>query len=138
MGARQARVLDPLLQFMKGIRTACRILLAEEWREAIHLGEVPPNPLDLEHGFIHLSPEEALRDTITLHFSRSEELVVLSLNVAKLGSALKWEHVASRDGAFPHLHQRAIPWDAIEWVRSGTGLDVLDAPTTQRPSLFDS
>jgi len=115
-----------------------RILLAEQWSEAILLGEVLPNTLDRKDGFIHLSPEQALRETIALHFSKRSDLVVLSLEVARLGSALKWEHVTSRGGAFPHLHQRAIPWEAIESVRSGIGLDVLEAPATQRPSRFDN
>ena len=58
---------------------------------------------DLRDGFIHLSAREQVPGTIERHFAGETGLVVLEIDAARLGDALRWE--PSRDGVpFPHLY----------------------------------
>jgi uncharacterized protein (DUF952 family) len=69
---------------------------------------------DLRDGFIHLSAAHQLAGTLAKYFAGQEGLVLLAVDPARLGPALKWE--TSRGGAlFPHLY---APLDlaAVLWV----------------------
>jgi uncharacterized protein (DUF952 family) len=69
---------------------------------------------DLRDGFIHLSAAHQLAGTLAKYFAGQEGLVLLAVDPARLGPALKWE--ASRGGAlFPHFY---APLDlaAVLWV----------------------
>ncbi|NWH09603.1 MAG: DUF952 domain-containing protein [Alphaproteobacteria bacterium] len=57
---------------------------------------------DRRDGFIHLSGASQLRGTLERHFKGQDGLVLLTLDSAALGQALRWE--PSRGGQlFPHL-----------------------------------
>ncbi len=59
--------------------------------------------MDRKDGFIHFSTRDQLAATARRHFAGQQDLVVLAVEAAALGSALRWE--PSRGGAlFPHLH----------------------------------
>lgn len=66
---------------------------------------------DARDGFVHLSTAAQVPGTLARHFAGEPRLVVLRVDGARLGDALRWE--VSRGGAlFPHLYA-ALPVDAI-------------------------
>lgn len=68
-------------------------------------------PVDLEDGYIHLSTREQAAETVARHFAGQDDLVMLMIDLAPFGEALKWE--ASRGGAlFPHLYA-PLPMKAV-------------------------
>ena len=70
---------------------------------------------DARHGFIHFSRAEQLQGTAAKHFSGQKELVLVAVNEALLGAALKWE--LSRGGAhYPHLYQE-LDVSLVEWIK---------------------
>lgn len=86
------------------------------WAEAQTTGEVVP-PGFAREGFVHCSTRDQVAGTIERHFAGTDELVLLELDQASLGAALRWEE--SRPGeAYPHVYRplvladvvRAIPW----------------------------
>ena len=73
------------------------------WREAEAAGAFRGAPVDLADGFIHFSTAEQVRETAAKHFAGQADLVLVSVDEARLGPALRWE--PSRGGAlFPHLY----------------------------------
>ena len=85
----------------------------DEWAAAQVAGVVAPPSLVAE-GFVHCSTAEQLDDTIARHFAGVDELVLLRLEPAGLGDALRWEE--SRPGeAFPHVY-RGIGLDEVAEV----------------------
>ena len=86
------------------------------WTEAQTTGEIVPPGFSAE-GFVHCSTQGQLVGTIERHFAGTDELVLLELDQAALGAALRWEE--SRPGeVYPHVYRplvladvvRAIPW----------------------------
>lgn len=71
---------------------------------------------DARDGFIHLSAGHQLDATLATHFAGQEGLVIVALDVARLGPALKWEP-SRGEALFPHLY---APLDlaAMVWVES--------------------
>lgn len=60
-------------------------------------------PVDLADGYIHLSTETQLTETVNKHFAGQNDLHVVAVDLAVLGTAVKWE--PSRGGAlFPHVY----------------------------------
>jgi uncharacterized protein (DUF952 family) len=83
------------------------ILKRSEWDEAIRNGSYAP-PSVASEGFIHCSTIEQVVETANLYFRGQPELVVLSIDEARLASPLKYEGPASAgerpDSLFPHLY----------------------------------
>ncbi len=80
-----------------------KICAAAEWREAESAGVYSGSAIDRRDGFIHFSTAEQVRETAARHFAGQPDLVLVSVDPAKLGYRLKWE--PSRGGAlFPHLY----------------------------------
>lgn len=86
------------------------------WDAARSTGEIIPPGFAAE-GFVHCSTTSQLVGTIERHFTGIDELVLLELDRAALGEALRWEE--SRPGErYPHVYRplvladvvRAIPW----------------------------
>ncbi|WP_240540097.1 DUF952 domain-containing protein [Salinarimonas soli] len=85
------------------------------WREAERAGLFAGAPVDLADGYIHFSTGEQARETAARHFAGQENLVLVAVDAARLGEALRWE--PSRGGAlFPHLYG-PLPMAAVLWVR---------------------
>lgn len=78
-----------------------KVLAAEAWRRA---GEsYPGGDDDRRDGFVHFSTAQQLAETLRRHFAGAGPLVLLEVDVAALGEALRWE--PARGGAlFPHLY----------------------------------
>ena len=84
-------------------------VLAE--REDIYAGSAK----DREDHFIHFSTAEQVMDTLKRHFADAGELVLVAVDPATLGEALKYE--PARGGAlFPHLYA-ALPVTSVKWVK---------------------
>ena len=93
-----------------------RILTAEEWARFEAAGWFEGAALDRRDGFIHLSAEDQVEGTLAAHFPDRAGLVLVEIDAAVLGAALRWE--ASRDGAqFPHLYA-TLPLAAVRSARS--------------------
>lgn len=85
------------------------------WREAEAAGRFEGAPVDLEDGYIHFSTAAQARETAAKHFARQDDLLLVAVDAAALGPALKWE--PSRGGAlFPHLYA-TLPLSAVLWAR---------------------
>jgi uncharacterized protein (DUF952 family) len=80
-----------------------RILTDQAWTAARAAGKFAGSEHDLRDGFIHFSTATQLAETAAKHYAGQSELVLLEVEVAALGAALRWE--PSRGGAlFPHLY----------------------------------
>ena len=80
-----------------------KILAADAWAAAQRLGRFEGAGIDLTDGYIHLSTAAQAPQTARLHFAGQAGLVLLRIDAAMLGAALKWE--PSRGGQlFPHLY----------------------------------
>lgn len=68
-------------------------------------------PVDLADGYIHLSTEAQLTETVDKHFAGQDDLHVAAVDLAALGSAVRWE--PSRGGQlFPHIYGD-LPLNAV-------------------------
>ena len=89
-----------------------KICRTEEWQAA---GAYPGSKKDQEDGFLHFSTADQLMGTLTRYYAGANDLVLIAVEAAALGSALRYE--PSRDGQmFPHLYG-SLPRDAVRWVR---------------------
>ncbi len=80
-----------------------KIVARDLWVEAERTGSLIGAPVDLADGYIHFSTASQVRETARRHFSGQSDLLLVSVNVDRLGDKLKWE--PSRGGdLFPHLY----------------------------------
>jgi len=83
--------------------TLYKIVPATLWREAERDGRFRGSPVDRSDGFIHFSTAAQVAETAAKHFAGQGDLLLVRVDDALLGPALKWE--PSRGGAlFPHLY----------------------------------
>lgn len=74
------------------------------WEQARQGGRYFGSIDDARDGFIHLSAPEQVAATLVRHFANQDDLVLIGVDVSRLGKALRWE--PSRGGAlFPHLYE---------------------------------
>lgn len=73
------------------------------WAEAESERVFRGAPVDFADGYIHFSTAAQVGETLAKHFSGQTDLMLVEVDTARLGEALKWE--PSRGGAlFPHLY----------------------------------
>ena len=90
---------------------AFKVLTQAEHEEFVETGTFAGSAVDRADGFIHLSTAAQLASTLDRHFAGQSGLVVLAVDLAALGDAVRWE--PARGGAlFPHVY-RALPRDAV-------------------------
>jgi uncharacterized protein (DUF952 family) len=83
--------------------TIYKIGSASLWRAAEKAGVFHGSEDDRRDGFIHFSTADQVEETAAKHFAGQADLLLIAVDSAKLGDALKWE--PSRGGAlFPHLY----------------------------------
>jgi uncharacterized protein (DUF952 family) len=88
---------------MKPMPVIYKICPTALWLEATRAGVFRGSAIDLSDGFIHFSTPEQVAETAAKHFAGERDLVLVRVDVNKLGEKLKWE--PSRGGAlFPHLY----------------------------------
>jgi uncharacterized protein (DUF952 family) len=87
---------------------AYKIVSRLEWDAAVSAGVFAGAAIDLQDGYIHLSTAAQAPETARRYFAGQDRLVLVRLDVARLGPALKWE--PSRGGdLFPHLYAPLDP-----------------------------
>ena len=85
------------------------------WREAERTGIFHGAAIDHADGFIHLSTATQVRETAAKHFAGEPDLLLVAVEEARLGEALRYE--PSRGGdLFPHLYA-PLPLAAVRWVK---------------------
>ena len=83
--------------------TAYKIFTAEQWAQFRSCGVFMGAPVDLADGYIHLSAADQVQGTLEKHFAGQSGLVIAEIDLAALGTTIKWE--VSRGGAlFPHIY----------------------------------
>jgi uncharacterized protein (DUF952 family) len=81
---------------------AYKLVDRAEWTAALAAGAYAGSALDRADGYIHMSTSAQLAETARRHYAGRSDLVLVEVDLAPLGEALKWE--ASRGGdLFPHL-----------------------------------
>ncbi len=96
-------------------KTVYKICTRAEWETAVADGRFEGSAVDVADGFIHFSTAEQAVETAQKHFAGQRDLVLVGVDVERLGSAVNWE--PSRGGAlFPHLYA-ALPVSAAIWVK---------------------
>lgn len=95
------------------------------WETAQQAGVFTGAGIDVADGYIHFSTAAQTSETARLHFHGQTGLVLLEVETAALGPALRYER--SRDGVlFPHLYG-ALPASAVRQVWDLT-VDATGAP----------
>jgi len=93
-----------------------KIFRRTEWDALCAGGHSAGAPVDLSDGFIHLSTSAQVTETAARHFAGESDLVLVALDSAALGAALRWE--PSRGGdLFPHLYRDMTLADVV-WDKS--------------------
>ncbi len=81
------------------------------WQKAVEAGVFLGAPVDEQDGFIHFSTAAQVVETAARHFAGQDDLMLVAVDTARLGDALKWE--PSRGGElFPHLYS-SLPLEAV-------------------------
>ena len=84
-------------------RLIYKIVGEHEWLAATAEGRFIGSAVDIDDGFIHFPTAGQVAETAERHFSGRKGLLLVAVETAALGAALKWE--PSRGGAlFPHLY----------------------------------
>lgn len=82
---------------------AYKVLTAEQYDQLKTDGVFRGAPVDLADGYIHMSTRQQAAETVAKHFAGQDRLVMLMVDLAPFGDAIRWE--VSRGGAlFPHLY----------------------------------
>lgn len=99
-----------------------RIATLADWNAAVASGHYEGSADDRRDGFLHFSTRAQVRGTFEKHYAGKGDLVILTIDPAKLPKPLIWE--PSRGGAlFPHLYD-VLPVSAVtEITFLGQALD---------------
>jgi uncharacterized protein (DUF952 family) len=82
---------------------AYKICAASDWERAVAAGAYAGAPVDIADGYIHLSTAAQIGDTLRRHFAGRAGLVLVAIDLGKLGDTVRWE--PSRGGdLFPHIY----------------------------------
>ena len=96
-------------------RIIYKIATRAQWTEAERAGVFAGAPIDLADGYIHFSTASQAKETAAKHFAGQADLLLVAVDAAKLGDALKYE--VSRGGdLFPHLYA-PLDLSAVIWVK---------------------
>jgi uncharacterized protein (DUF952 family) len=102
---------DPATPPSSLIYNLCR---RPDWEAAQRLGRYEGSADDRRDGFIHFSTATQVAESARRHRAGVADLLLLVIDVAPLGTALRWE--PSRGGQlFPHLYA-ALPVSAVSAV----------------------
>ena len=91
-----------------------KIVPRTEWQAGS--GDYHGSAHDRADGFLHFSTAAQLPETLRRYYAGQDDLMLVAVDAAALGAALKWEYSASRDEDFPHLYA-PLSCDAIKWAR---------------------
>ena len=90
----------------ESVTTIYTLVRGEDWRAAQAVGEYRGSADDTRDGFLHFSTAAQVRASAARHRAGERDLLLVEVDVAALGDALRWEPAAggSRPGLFPHLY----------------------------------
>lgn len=91
-----------------------KIVPRAEWEASS--GDYEGSAHDRADGFLHFSTAAQLPETLRRYYADKDDLILVAVDAAALGAALKWEHSPSRGEDFPHLYA-ALSCDAMKWAR---------------------
>ncbi len=91
-----------------------KIVPRAEWMASS--GDYDGSAHDRADGFLHFSTASQLPETLRLYYAGQSDLMLVAVDAAACGAALKWEHSASRGEDFPHLYA-PLSCDAMKWAR---------------------
>lgn len=92
-----------------------KILPETEWSAALGAGAFHGSGIDIADGYIHFSTAAQMVETAAKHFTGRSNLMLVAVDDAMLGDALKYE--VSRGGAlFPHLF-RPLSVSEATWAK---------------------
>ena len=103
---------------------AYKVLTHQQMIELERDGVFEGAPIDLADGYIHLSSEDQLAETVAKHFAGQEGLHLVVVDLTVLGDAVKWE--PSRGGQlFPHVYaplplSAALAYGPLERAADGS------------------
>lgn len=80
-----------------------KILRRAEWIAAQQSGVFAGSRDDERDGFVHLSAAHQVRGVCGRYFADESAVVLLTIEAARLGPALKWE-TSHKGEAYPHLY----------------------------------
>lgn len=100
------------------------LVRAADWGAALAAGRYEGGADDRRDGFLHFSTAAQLRESAARHRAGQADLLLVTVEAAVLGAALRWEPSGGRrPGLFPHLHG-PLPLAA---VRSTTPVPIDEA-----------
>jgi uncharacterized protein (DUF952 family) len=91
-----------------------KIVPRAEWEAGS--GDYHGSAHDRADGFLHFSTAVQLPETLRRYYAGQDDLMLVAVDAAALGPALKWEFSQSRGENFPHLYA-ALACDAMKWAR---------------------
>ncbi len=92
-------------------RIAYKIMSATELEQMRREGVFHGSAVDVADGYIHLSCASQLAATLDRHFSGAEGLMLVAVDLARLGDTVHWE--PARGGElFPHIYG-VLPAEAV-------------------------
>lgn len=90
---------------------AYKVLTGSQMAELLAKGSFAGAPVDLADGYVHLSAESQLAETVLKHFAGQDDLWIAAVDLIAVHDHLRWE--PSRGGAlFPHLYAD-LPLSAV-------------------------
>ena len=94
----------------------------ETWAEALQAGTYAGTAQDQADGFIHFSTREQIVESARKHRAGQDGLVLVAVDVERLGERLKWEKSRGGD-LFPHLYGPLDPAESanVEPLPLGPG-----------------
>ena len=92
-----------------------KIATPDDWAPAERAGRFDGSAHDKADGFIHFSTGPQLAETLRLYYAGQDDILLIAVDEAALGPALKWEHAPSRGEDFPHLFA-SLPLSAVKWT----------------------
>jgi uncharacterized protein (DUF952 family) len=105
-----------------------KIAHAADWQAAERSGTYVGSQKDCADGFIHFSTAAQLAETLRRYYADASDLLLIAVEQADLGAALKWERAPSRGEDFPHLYA-PLPLSAVKWTaliaRDGQGIAIV-------------
>jgi uncharacterized protein (DUF952 family) len=94
-----------------------KIATTADWHAAERAGRFEGSAHDKADGFIHFSTATQLKETLALYYAGVNDILLVAVDAAPLGAAVKWEHAPSRGEDFPHLYG-ALPLSAVKWTHA--------------------
>ncbi len=95
-------------------RIVYKIMSSAELMRMQHDGVFRGSPVDVDDGYLHLSCGSQLAETLDKHFSGVHGLMLVAVDLSRLGDAVRWE--PARGGQlFPHIYG-SLPIEAVTAV----------------------